>query len=268
MNKKFLYLLFTLLNSTFLLAKINTIRYLNSGLGAGYIKLIDQGMSPLMYRGTSVNFDVGLEKRKTANIQYLNLSFSAGITTPSISKQLTHSVLYPGNFEINYRYVWKINRYDSTSFHYYIGTLWSNHGNIRYHNVYDNNAVDFDIISSVNLACCVQKKISIKGKKVIELFYTLETPVLNALITPSYNCILPEPFLTDPNPGFKTGIRSFKIGSVGRYQQINSMFDVLYYLKNGNAIKVSYHWNYSNISAPVKITNAAHSIIFSTLFNF
>lgn len=242
-------------------------RFLTFGTGYSHYKVRNTNMSPLLYTGSTIFSDFGYVKLSNQKIDRFDFLSWAGSVKPSINPDLTNSNMTFFRLDFDYMYMHSMKIWKETDLNWFAGGAWTTKNGFRLHNKYYNNNFDFDVISSLNVATAIRKSLLINNHPV-EITYHLLLPVLSYTIGPSYSYVLPEDYIVEPEPNAWTFLKSGQFVSLNHLQRVNSLLDISYYINNGNAFRLSYHWDFINNKSTNQIISANHGFTLSTLFKF
>lgn len=246
--------------------KDSTKNFLSAGPGYSYYQLRNINMSPLLYKGHSLLANLGHYIHKGPFISEFDFNFWFGSIKPSINPARTLSAVNLVRFDLDYTILHSIKKWKNPGITAYVGGSWLNKNGIRIHNSYFNNAVDYDLISSLAVSGALKKSFRLLNLD-FDLRYQLSLPFVNYSIVPGYVSSFPEKLATTSDRDLLTVLKSGKIRSFSEIQRFCSKLSIDYNMKNDNAIRFTYYWDFINNEVADPITPASQGFIISTLFD-
>lgn len=236
-------------------------RYLNIGPGFSYQKVKDLGMSRMMYRGPAFTGYTGYHFHTEKFRSDLDVYLFAGEARAASGAA---AGLYKA--ELNYAYLRKLN----FSFHdvkWLAGGAVTNAGSVRQRYGYSNNAFGFDYFAAIHLVASAWRDLDVKGRH-LEIGWGLSVPVVALALRPAYVFPGPPEFYDMELDYVRSTLKSFNTVSWGKYFKVQSSLTANYFLQNGNALSLTYRWEYYNYDAipENELWAASHSFIFATKF--
>jgi hypothetical protein len=235
--------------------------------GASYFYLRDVGMSPLIYKGYnfSGNVNFNIEGKKFRHYTKLNFH-NGGLKTlrhPQNSSKLSNL-----RGEADFYYTRKFHEIKQHHLGFFGGLNFNVLGNMRMHNRFGNNAYNYDFVSSLNINFQTEYDFNLFKRK-FKLTYIAFTPFAAFVVRPFFASSIPSGFLEDfENEKFKSAIKSGYLTSFNNFRRFNNQFELCYYLKNQNALKIIYAWDYYQIEKTHQVKLARHSLLFGLNFKF
>ncbi len=248
--------------------------YLEVGTGINISSLRDFATSPLVYVGPGFNATLGYTAKNEARETIINTRNAASILISTGVKELSSATVI-SSF-ISYSELFKINKWSSEKWNIKLGGTFDVTTNLRINPSLSNNSTGFEMINTLFASGKVTYDVSRKADILIqsgkysriararkrEICYQLNIPVMNNTFRNGYIYFNPSVVVNDLNPfyGYK-----YKVFSGLR---INSTFDYVMYMKNKNALKLTYAWDaYKTGGKLDKLYIANHVVLFSLLFN-
>jgi len=217
--------------------------FLTAGGGGSFIKLRDHGVSPLYYEGYLA---LGHFSSTTAKKRYSYTIFGTyGYGVPKATRLSTyqmsiHNINYGGDYLHQLREL-------RPDIQLKVGGALQGVTNIRFNPSFRNAGSTVESINSLAASAKVEWLIDKEGarrflwlipvpggRRVHKLSYQLNVPFLTAIWSPAF------PYLDDFTEGTIDYNRKneFKFGGF----RLSNRFDYHYYLKNGNALQLTYNW--------------------------
>lgn len=248
--------------------------YLGVTGGVSIASFRDFATSPLFYKGSPPLFSLSLLKNRSNRDTEVEFMMVQGNFTNSYNRSIATSSLK--RLDINYSELFRINPLSIEGLNTQIGFLANVTGNQRVNESLLNNANGIEIIPTLFGSIKVTKDISRKKEKRGKLLFlryrlsekqrTLAFRTNIGLINSSYRngfAYINQTSVTN-DPRLFEGYR-FSIFCGFR---MNTALDYTRYLKNHNAVRLSYVWDaYRTSGKYEKLEMASHSIKISLLFN-
>lgn len=236
-------------------------------LGGGLQRVNDAGMSPLNYRGAALRLQIGITNEGENYMQTFALNGDAAQlsnTFESSPSQITSL-----RYDIDYAYLTKHkNLINLPQTHFFIGGSLNQTANLREHNRYGNNALNYDGIFSLQLSTGIRKQFQL-FKLPLSAFYRVDLPVISRFWRPFYATSIPREHLDlDEDPTFSSLWNSGDWGFTNRVFRLRSALEIHYLLNNGNRIKLGYTWDYYRINDLHKVKAGISQITLGLIFNF
>ena len=254
-------------------------KYLALGLGASYIKVMDQATSPLLYKGLqfpAMKLDYLVHSSRI--IKTLETDFSFGWL-----KTRTGTPWYdPSNtsyfIAIRYNILYHIRTITGKNIRWYLGPEFNINGHFRVNYKYGNSALTFDNYNGIGIASRFEVPLRYKAKNIkiwfikfnrrnrdLRLSWQLSAPLVSYMIRPT--------FVTITNfihPDLQSKITSEHTdGGFFVPLNIRSQSELYYIFHNQNMIKLSYIWNfYHHDPGYNKVQSVYHGFLFSFVFKF
>jgi len=240
-------------------------RYLFFGPGWSYNTTKDDALSPLRYRGNSASLALGYEAADTRKAQEVWAGAQYGHIRSAAYEALSAAMLL-ARTDIIYRQLHHAGAFSKERYHVYAGGGFLVKAVYREHNIFSNNAYQYDYATSLALEGRVQRTLSLKHRS-LDLAWGLSVPVLSVLARPGYNSSIPEGFVSYPDRPVKAVLASIEPGTFGSYTRVLSTLDIGYRLLNGNALRLRYTWDIYHYAGANAVTSATHTVHFLLLFN-
>ncbi len=240
-------------------------KYLVLGSGWKYHTVLDQSLSRIKYKGSDVAFELSYLSQSDTIINQLDVQGSFGRISSSANSLITSTALTKGA-NINYRRLYYIMPLSKGNYHWYLGGGFLNHAFYREYEDFTNNIWQYDISSSLSIESLIKRTLVVRERNLVAS-WQLSVSVLSAVVRPAYNTSLPEGFIHYQETPVKAVLKSISYHTMNTYARVESGFEVVYYLLNKNALKVSYNWDFYHFSTVNKLSVASHQVEFGLLFN-
>jgi len=229
--------------------------YLLLGLGGQMENFKDDLVSPLIYEGYSGAAGIGWHSQHGAWQNNLAGHIAIGLQgPPSLNDASNQTTTISGS--INYSLRYRILKLEKQSL--FLGLSSANLIGFRQHNLYRNSALSFSNFFSYGLSAAWQYRPKLRlWQTEIPLAWQSEVnfPLASYLIMPGYI----RQFFNDES-GLKT--HAF----IGDFWHLEMRHNLVYPLKNGNQIRLSYHWNYAEYNGLNYISQAQHYLMLHLMF--
>lgn len=247
--------------------------YICTGAGFNAINLRDFATSPLVYRGLARTFSLAYLKADDIRETELGFLTSKGNLVSSVNKYTTLAQIQ--REDLYFSKLYKISALSGGKFTTKVGGLFNGTFNLRTNSKLQNNAIGIEIIATFFASIKVTKDISRKEdqhKKFLFVKYTLKEKkrnlafrlnigILNNIWRNGYIYTNHAAVLNNGKllSGYELYSGGFRMGT---------SLDYTTYLKNKNAIQLSYVWDaYQTGSKFDKLELASHSFKISLMFN-
>ncbi len=246
-------------------AKTNIERYLTSSMMIKSVQLRDQHMSPVTYFGTVITPGLGFVKFKPNGIS--EFSFDVGIGAIQ-AKNGTEQLPMRGSYyrlDIHYAYMKYIGNVIKGKYKWYLGGKLKSHTNIRLNEQLDTGFITFILANGINITSALEREARVFNRNVKFLFQA-DLPLITHLIRPNYlniyNYIDPE------NDWVSERFRDSDWLAPGKFSNFQTKLTMLYPIRSGNYLRLSYGWSYYAVNNKLKARNASHDFGMAFLFNF
>ncbi|MEX0966423.1 MAG: hypothetical protein WD077_04240 [Bacteroidia bacterium] len=241
--------------------------WVNLSGGWNYAQMRDEGMSPLLYKGSIFSFITGYETLTAKGIQAVMLSIAGGNAKPATSG-FSRADAFTIRADADYTFMPETWSSDNRKYIVYSGGSLMNVATVRQHSLYSNNDYNYEFFSSLAAAGNLKRKLQVLKHR-FDLDWQLRLPFLSFALRPAFASSAVEKY--DPEEYSLTGsaLRSGEFVSVNHLLRLNSQLSGTYFLNNGNALRLGYSWDYYSYSKIEinRVKAGFHSITFSTLFN-
>ena len=245
-------------------------RYLDFGVGWAYGRVLDKGMSPLIYKGGGILAPFGYQKRKGKFYERLDLAFRYGTLKPGINPEKTSAQNEWIRIDLDYTWLKHIKSEPEKMLDWFAGARLANLGEFRIHNLYSNNSLNYTYATSLGPAGRVEKGFSLWGKR-FSASFDLFFPLINVVMRPGFATSLPTGYIDSSGSTFENVRESLDVVSLDKFVRVNTDLRLKYLLNNGNAISLGYNWDFFHIESGKgynDITFGGHGLALSTQFRF
>ncbi|MCF8231345.1 MAG: hypothetical protein K9J27_04080 [Bacteroidales bacterium] len=231
-----------------------------------YVSNKDDLMSPMTYRGHHGALRTGYKRiNKQGVVNEVYGAFALGSIKSDRYPDFDSRAISTFG-EITYRHLQPVT--DTLSgypVNLKIGANWHNQVYAKDNLRFTNNAFLLDINSSIGLAARLAKDFTLFERK-FGATADLSFALLNFIERPSYTRSTTELEISMNENLFVALANSESFETVDDYQQIMTDLNLVYYLKNGNALRLRYGWLFAHHRNVSEMYEASHAVSFSTLF--
>ena len=229
--------------------------YILFGLGGQIENFKDDFVSPLIYQGYSGAAGIGWHSQHGAWQNNFDGHIAVGLQSPrSLMDVDNQTTTVSGS--INYSLRYRVIKEDKHAL--FLGLSSANLIGFRRHSLYRNSALSFSNFFSYGLSASwqFQPKLSLWGNKVPLAWQSeLNFPLASYLIMPGY---------TRQSFNDESGFKSHRF--IGDFWHLELRHNLVYPLKNGNQIRLSYHWNYAELNSLNYLSQAQHYLMIHLMF--
>ena len=224
------------------------------GLGYGFETVKDASLSPVSYSGSLGSISTGYYFQNEKWISQFDIAGLVGYQYPDVNRESgyreTLTILGRGTYNLSRRVFVK------NDWTFFAGILSHNTWDYREHSRYGNSSANYTGLFSFGPVVTVQKPFELFSKN-FTFSYSLGLPFGTYYLRPGYV----KPYLNESieNRGFAFW---------GDYFALDSRTDLIWTLKSGNQLRLSYNWDYSQLDLLNKVQLATHQISISTVFKF
>ncbi|MEQ9147002.1 MAG: hypothetical protein RLP13_01920 [Cytophagales bacterium] len=240
-------------------------RFITYGLGTMIVKLNDEHMSDLNYKGGSVHINLGGYKRKKNTLR----NFQIGIGIGSISPKDDNRQIEPkGQYyrvDLSYSQQYFIQSILNEQIRWYSGGKVKSHTNIRLNPQLDTGFITFLLANGFFASNTFERDVKMFSRMVI-VGWQLDLPLLNHTIRPSFLNVFD--YVNPEGNWVKERVDDSRWYAINKYSNITSTIYMLYPLSSSNIIRLSYEWDFYRIKSMLEATSISSTISFSLLFKF
>ncbi len=237
-------------------------KYIGIGLGTNNSKFRDFATSPLFYEGGATQISLSYLKMGNNRESEFGLSYDFGTYSSNFNRSTTKSEVK--RIELSYSQLYRIKLFKSESINTKVGFLLNGNGNLRVNEGLHNNATGIDIFGNLSGSVKIAKDIKLyrNDERKRNLAFRLNLGLVNSSYRNGYAYSGQAPILN------KTNIfDGYKFKAFSGYK-LSTKLDYTHYLKNKNAIQLSYVWDaYSTGGNSNKFEMAHHILKLALFFN-
>ena len=236
-------------------------RYFTVGLGIVHHAIYDEAMSPVRYRGTSVAPMLGHVKMNGRKYSQWDIHASFMKYKTPLSNKLVPMQMASLRFATDYQRLKRVAK-RSRKMAVHIGGASSFLFHFRQAPQLDNSQLVHEYAFSAGLAGMLSKEVNALGRD-WTLRYQLQVPLLAAFYRPPY--LNRVEFFNPENELVGYTLRDSRIGTMNRYMRINSILSATHRLRNGNALRVGYGWDFYRITGVSRVFHTEHLFFLALL---
>jgi len=231
-----------------------------------YLSNKDDLMSPLTYRGHHGALRTGYKRmNQKGTVNEVYGTFSLGYIQSDIYPDF-HSRALSSMGEITYVRLVKMS--DSTlgfPVKFKMGINWHNQVYAKDNLRFTNNSFLMDFNSTLAIASRLSNDFKLFNRN-FSVNANVSFALFNFIQRPAYASSSPESELSEDNNPVSAFLKSGKFETIADYQQVMTELNLIYYLKNGNGIRLRYGWLFAHYEEVSEMFEASHAISVSTLF--
>lgn len=228
--------------------------FMRFGLGYSYQSVLDQSMSPVSYSGHFGHIKIGYHDQNERWLSEVDINAALGLQKPDVNQEESNSQTLSSLVRLRYSLLRKWG--DWGDWRVLAGLSSLNRLDFRSHNQYVNSQVNYTSIFALGPAAGLQREFALFHENWgVQVF--MDLPLAAYYLRPGYI----KPFFND-----QLGSKGF-VGW-GNYFQLNTRSDLIYYLGNGNQLRLSYDWEYTSLKPLNKVQTGTHQISVCAVFKF
>ncbi|MGM0579510.1 MAG: hypothetical protein ACQETL_02445 [Bacteroidota bacterium] len=232
-----------------------------TGIGGSYVNVMDEGISPLLYKGIGGGVILGHMQEKGNSINTSSAKFD--FNNPSSS--VNNAEMYTFRLEGHYQRYWKLADDANKDWKIRPGFDFSAKWALRQHQNFSNNSQHIETRFSVAPALMVARPFQLWNKD-FELGVFTSMPLLTYATRPLFASTRFPASVNKEEVKFFDYVKEGEIISFGSYFKWSAQYYLYYPLKNGNGLRLDYFWSYESYKAQNPIKTGEHSIMISTFF--
>ncbi|MCG8701624.1 MAG: hypothetical protein MI922_26465 [Bacteroidales bacterium] len=248
-------------------------QHLELGLGGAVCKLRDEHTSPLTYKGPAGMLDIAYWIQGQRFATSLDFNMAVGGLNNSVENG-DQQAMFNMYFDINAQFGWKV--YEENNISVFPGVKLQYMSNQWVNASYFNSAFQFNQSFLIGLNFYAERPIYFRGKirefdgemyemiPNLKISWDLSLPFTGITAIPPY--ALGD--ITDPDASLIQSDSNIYISSIGQgLFVLDSKINADWYLKNGNALRLSYWWRFNQFKVTeFKTQYAIHGVSLAILF--
>lgn len=240
-------------------------RFLNVGLGWSLQKVQDDGMSPLLYRGSAGSLVLGYSRAKGRSLEILDTQTSLGLLRNRYAPEISSGRAINLRIDAEYAYLRLLKNVNPMGTSVYFGGIFSSVTNARYHNLLNNSSFNYGGYNGFGITGAIQKELDF-WKRSFLLRFRASLPLATYVTRPNYVTLFE---YTDPDyNGLEDLMDNSGFYTWNRFFRLNFRTELSYRLPNKNELRLGYIWDYYSYTKLNPVEAAAHYVQFSSLFYF
>lgn len=267
----FAILLICLCSSVVLYAQDETagVRYFNMETGVSFPKYLDEAISSLRYQGPASSSGGGFLFRNAQRIHQVDVFFDYGF----LDNDANGATMTEYNTTINYSY----QRFIKTvtldflpgELQWYAGGTFSGFWVLLDHASFTNNSLNSSVYFTLNPSTTFLYDFTLWNQK-FTAHASAFLPLLSYAVRPAYGSNKFEGFLDDPDDKpVSSFFESGQVVSLNKFFRLNTLYTLEYHLKNNNALRLRYMWDFYTFNETARKAKAAsHMFTIGTMFSF
>lgn len=239
------------------------LRYLGLGAGATYQVMFDEAISPIVY--SRVSASPMLNHIKVNESIYTEVSMRASILnlTHNVNKEEKPKVKTQRAL-VDYRFLFRVP-VEMRDFDIRAGGMLGASFTDKNAPLRQDAAQVYEYAVSLGICGKVTKEVVFRDHTTF-LTWDVAIPLFANISRPYY---LNRQELADPeNKIFGDFLKNSTTGSFGKYFRINSRAGFMYRMENGNALQLTYQWDYTRMKTNNKAYFAEHIVSLLFMFNY
>jgi hypothetical protein len=250
-----------------LVAQDNKDRHFSFMPGYAYQQGRDNGMSPLTYSGSNLAGQLALHKTKAGGYHNLALSFALGQMRPGKQTGAQRSQAVSLLLQFNYSRQFQLMAWKDDRLRLFLGGSWLNLLNLRWHQSYVNNALNYEFSSAIGPASMLVYDLTI-AEKPFRVYGRLDIPFLAFNLRPAYASSIPDGFIARERSAVRAFFDSGKMQSFNNFFRFRNELGIQKKLNNQNMIAISYCWDFYHINQYHAVNIGVHQIMGGWFFHF
>ncbi len=239
--------------------------HLNIGAGWAHMGLRDKGISPLYYSGSHLFFASGFKRHTDSRLNHLEANFMYGGITPDTYQSLTTSQMQSFRTGISFSHMRFTGNLFGHKGKFFLGGNIGSQFTYYEHNQFVNSAKNYFSFSTISISSSLSYPLPANERK-YNVALQLYMPVVAFIIRPAHSYIKPEGFLDHNTGNLQSFINSIEVASLNKFFGLGSELSFKYRLRNSNALRMGYRWEYSGHDNINQLKTATHGIILQTFF--
>lgn len=251
-----------------IVSKNGYTRYLGIGAGAAYRTLYDEVMSSMRYErvgATAMLSNIKINETKHTELLFQGSYLKLGRKSDELVKANMRA-LY-GSMDYRHLYKLDIPFLNDGVYDFRAGGMFTTQFCYKNapHLEYSSRVTEYAIALGASMK--LSREMFVNDRKSF-LIWEFSIPFIEFMSRPGY---LNQPtILNTENSAVSNFFANNTFGSWGKYMRLNSRVSLLYAVKNGNKIRITYQWDYYKMKGAggYKVYTAEHSLMLAFLFNY
>jgi len=245
------------------------MRYFNMEAGVSFPKYLDEAISSLRYQGPAFTGSAGFLLRNQKRIEQLDFFFDAGF----LDNKANGASMTEYNSTLNYGYQRHIKTLSPNflpgELQWYVGGTFSGIYLFLDHSSYSNNAFNNSVYLSLNPSTTFLYDFDLWNRK-FTAHASAFFPILTFALRPAYGSPKFEGYLDDSDEKpVASFFESGQLVTLNKFFRLNTLYTLEYHLKNNNALRIRYMWDFYTFNETSRSVKAgSHTITIGTMFSF
>jgi hypothetical protein len=239
-------------------------RFFAFGVGLVHHEMYDDAMSTVRYHGTLAAPLFGHLKFNDKKYSQWDLHGSFMKYKTKLSNELVPMAMTNVRFALDYQRLQRVSKW-SSKFDIRAGGTASLLFNFKQAPQLDNSQLVYEYAISAGLGGMASKEIQLFKRDWL-LRYNLQWPLLAYLYRPPYMNRVE--FFNPENELVGYTLRNSELGTLNRYLRINSAVSFTKKIRNGNAVKIGYGWDFYRIKTISRVFHTEHLLSFTLLTGY
>lgn len=247
----------------------SNLRYFNLEAGGSWPKYQDEAISTLRYKGPAFSGGGGFLFRNEQRFHQIDVLFDMGF----LSNDANGASMTEYNTTINYSYQRHIKdlslNFLPEDLQWYVGGTFSSFWVLLDHSSFTNNSFNNSVYLTLNPSTTLLYDFGLWNRK-FTASASAFLPILAFAVRPAYGSPKFEGFLDDPDEKpVGSFFESGKLVTINKFFRLNTLYTLEYHLKNNNALRIRYMWDFYTYHETSRTVKAGtHMITFGTMFSF
>lgn len=244
-------------------------RYFNMEAGVSFPKYLDEAISTLRYQGPAFSGGGGFLLRNNRRIEQIDFLFDFGF----LDNEANGATITEYNSTLNYTYQRYIKPLSLDllpgDLQWYAGGTISSFWALLDHSSFTNNSLNSSVYITLNPSTTFLYDFALWNQK-FTAHASAFIPVLAFVVRPAYGSPKFEGFLDDSDDKpVSSFFESGQLVSLNKFFRLNTLYTLEYHLKNNNALRLRYMWDFYTFSQTSRTVKAAsHMFTIGTMFSF
>lgn len=229
-----------------------------TGIGGSYINVVDQGISPLLYKGIGGGVVLGHLRETRRSIAQSTARFDFNNPSSSVSG----AEMYTYRLEGVYQHYFKLKDQESR-LKVYPGISGLGRWMLKQHLSYTNNSQHIETRFSLAPSVLVKFPFNLWKRK-FETGIFSQVPLITYATRPLFASARFPASVNKEEVEFIDYLKDGEIISFGRYFRFSTQTYLQYYFKNGNALRLDYFWMFERYDEKNPVSIGEHALMIST----
>ncbi|MBK6265738.1 hypothetical protein JKA74_11880 [Marivirga sp. S37H4] len=230
-----------------------------TGLGGSYVNIIDQGISPLLYKGIGGGVVLGHLHETSRSIAQSTARFDFNNPNNSING----TDMYTFRLEGLYQHFFQLKNQSGKKLKILPGISGLGRWVLRDKLSYTNNKQHVETRFSLAPALLIKRPFQL-WKRDFEIGMFSQLPLVTYATRPLFASTRFPASVNQDEIKFFDYLKKGEVVSLGSYFRLSAQTYLLYSFKNGNALRLDYFWMFESYNALNPIRTGEHGLMIST----